>query len=362
MNARPTTSSSNLFRRALCPGSHWAEDGLPEETSEQAEEGHDLHALAADPTKPRTHLEDEQLRTLNRAEEIEAEIYAVVIQMHGLEEAEFQEGHEKELQLHRGLKLLWTGHCDRWRYYPAAKVLIITDKKFGRTAVPSAARNLQLRSYAVQGAEEWDCDAVYVGIVQPRLPKESAKSVARYTRADLIQARYELLAIWDRAQGSGAPRVASADACEYCKAKVGCPEFRALISTATPLVAVPAKDLTTDQLSTCLTAISLLSDAWVKGIKAEARARIEAGTLPGYMLVENSPRRSIKDAPKAFERLLAAGFSELQLLQFAGLTVGNAIKLYQTRGNTGAEASKAIQNLLGPLLVSTEVAPSIEKL
>lgn len=40
---RPVTSASNLFRRALCPGSERMEYGLPEEDSEQSREGRLLH-------------------------------------------------------------------------------------------------------------------------------------------------------------------------------------------------------------------------------------------------------------------------------------------------------------------------------
>ena len=44
---RANTSASNIARRELCPGSAAAEEGLPEEDSEDAEEGTLLHKIDA---------------------------------------------------------------------------------------------------------------------------------------------------------------------------------------------------------------------------------------------------------------------------------------------------------------------------
>jgi len=40
---RPTTSASNLYRRAACPGSAKMEENLPEEETKEAREGKLLH-------------------------------------------------------------------------------------------------------------------------------------------------------------------------------------------------------------------------------------------------------------------------------------------------------------------------------
>lgn len=358
---RPTTSSSNLFRRKLCPGSHAAEEGLPEDTSEEAAEGHDLHALAADPQADRSRLEEEPRSALERAEAVEAAVIAQIILREGLGDEQFNEGHEKELVLHRGRTIAITGHCDRWRYYPKSRILILTDKKFGRIAVEPAHSNYQLRAYAVQGAEEWYCEKAYVVIVQPRTPAP-CYTLALYDAQTLASARQEVLQIWAAALSEGAPRAASEEACRYCKAKPACPEHRALITRATPLSQLPVRTLTTEQLSTCLTAIGLMGAEWVTAIKAEARQRIRDGELPGYRLADNAPRRSIKDPARAFQLLQEAGFTPHELLHFAGLSVGNAVKLYMKKGRTAKEADSALPAVLGPLLESKEVEPSIEAL
>lgn len=74
---------SNLLRRKLCPGSLFLEGQIPSPPDEAdgtryAEEGRALHALLADRTKPRDHLNPEQFETLERAEAMEAEFLEIV--------------------------------------------------------------------------------------------------------------------------------------------------------------------------------------------------------------------------------------------------------------------------------------------
>lgn len=358
MTPRPTTSSSNIFRRALCPGSHAAEDGLEEETSEEAAEGTLLHALAADPALRLTaQLNPEQLETLERGDELEAEVIATIALERQIVGQPFEEGSEKELWLHRGMRVAFPGHCDRWRYYPKQRVLIILDRKFGRIAVADSANNLQLRSYAVQASEEWQCEHVYVAIVQPRVfgPPE----IAHYTASDLGAGRQHLYTIIDGYSAPDAPRRASQDACQYCKARFTCPEHRAIVSQAVPLSSLPVQSLTSEQLGTCLTAIGMLTDPWVSAIRAEARDRIRAGTLPGFALKDNAPRRSIVNAREAFRKLVEAGFTTADLFNVASLNVTGATELYTRSGRKPKEAKQCLELVLGPLIQAKEIEPSI---
>lgn len=362
MSARPTTSASYLPMRSLCPGSHNAEDGLPEDRSDEADEGRNLHELSADPALDRSKLTDEQLRALDRCAWLESYVLGTVETGAGLQGKEFVEGHEKALVMHSGLRVALTGTCDRWRYYPAAKVLVIMDKKFGRIAVEDAANNLQLRAYAVMGAEEWECAHVFVAILQPRVYLEGPPVISLYDAQAITHARLEILAILAACHAPDAPRIASEAACKYCKAATTCPAHLSQLTTAVPLVHLPAAQLSTEQLTTCLEVISLLTDRWQDEIKAEARRRIVDERLPDFVLKDNAPRRSITDATKAIELLQAAGFSDADILRVANITVDGAMKLYRAKDRTPKEAGKALEIVLHGVLISKPTAPSIKRL
>ena len=57
---RAATSASNLFRRALCPGSERLEEGLPDEDSPESREGTLLHEYDANPQLDRSVLTPDQ--------------------------------------------------------------------------------------------------------------------------------------------------------------------------------------------------------------------------------------------------------------------------------------------------------------
>lgn len=363
MSARPTTSASYLPQRKLCPGSHHAEDGLPEDRSDEADEGRMLHELSANPSLDRSHCTDEQLRALDRCAWLESYVLGHVETGAGLEGKPCVEGHEKKLAMHRGLRTVLGGTCDRWRYYPDAKALVIMDKKFGRIAVEDAANNLQLRAYAVMGAEEWESVHVFVAILQPRVYAEGPPPIAIYGTADLAAAREEIHTILATLTPD-APRIPSEEACKYCKAATipdRCPEHTAALTTAIPLVHLPAVQLTEDQMETCLRVIGLLTDKWVDEIKAEARRRIVDERLTGYVLKENAARRSITDPVKAIHLLRDAGFTDAEILAVANLTVDGGMKLYRNKDRNPKEAAKALEIVLGGILITKPTAPSIKK-
>ena len=150
----------------------------------------------------------------------------------------FEEGRETEMWFFRGIKKLFPGHVDRWRYYPRLKVLIIIDKKYGRKEVTPAEANMQLRSYAVMGAKRWTPDNILVAINQPRLKFEDRLSMAEYTKDEIPAARDHILRVWDAAHAPNAPRIAGFEQCRYCKAKLICDAYRAKYEFLT----TPAED------------------------------------------------------------------------------------------------------------------------
>lgn len=358
---RATTSASNIARRKSCPGSHVAEDGLPEdEDSEQSAEGTMLHALSADPLLSRDECTPDQLRVLDRCDYHKDSVLEQIVAIENLDEYAYDHGNERMLWLHKGIRPYVPGHCDYWRYYPAAEVLIILDKKFGRREVPGADINYQLRTYAVQGAQEWPCKRAYVAIVQPRLYGDAATSIAVYDAPALVTARAEIIAIRD-ACTPDAPRYASDDACRYCKAKLNCQQYQERVQLIEQARAVPVTSLSDEQLGqvidACKFATLIETDA-----KAEARRRIREGAMPGFTLKPNAPRREIHGGSLAFNLLREAGFTETELFGAATLSVSSATKLYTNRKRTAKEAAQALSVVLGGCLRINEIEPSVVRL
>src|SRR5215472_8855542 len=144
---RATTSASNLFRRALCPGSERMEKGLPDEDSDESREGTLLHHYDAHPELDRGSLKPEQRDLLHLSRALDEFIFSRIAHTYQLngehDAAPYVENREVALN-YKSLP----GHADLVRYYHGTKTALIIDKKFGYRSHTPAALNKQLRAYA----------------------------------------------------------------------------------------------------------------------------------------------------------------------------------------------------------------------
>lgn len=374
MTDRPVTSASNIARRALCPGSERLETGLPEEDTEQSIEGVLLHKHSADPTLDRKKLKPNQRDLLEINGRIVREVFERVSNQFGLEAVADAKGFEQEFWIHRGIKSLFPGHVDL--YELTGKLLVVLDYKFGYKVVTSASANLQLRSYAVMGAELHDCDHVVVAITQPRLPVEDRITMAVYSRADIESSREQLYQIWDACKKPDAPLVAGEEQCRYCKSKLICPAFRA--SVTEPLSLVPTPNGTKEaKLAEAEQTLAACSDVdlgrileaiqfseFLKDIARDvARERIRAGTMEGYRLGKESEVREITDAAAALDLLSGEiGMRDIILGRACKMSIGTVEEIIrETKGGTWKDARQKVDDLLADVIERKTKKPSIEK-
>src|SRR5215471_7073109 len=97
---RAATSASNLFRRALCPGSERLEEGLPDEDSPESREGTLLHEYDANPQLDRSVLTPDQRDLLRISEALDNFVFARCVHEYGLDgtqDAHFVDYREVEL-------------------------------------------------------------------------------------------------------------------------------------------------------------------------------------------------------------------------------------------------------------------------
>lgn len=363
---RATTSASNLHRRVRCPGSHYAEHGLPDTDSDASAEGTLLHAAIPDEDRFAT-LKPAHQDLVERVRGIYAEVIERTVAAFAIQADEpFEEGDERDLTLRAGIRPILPGHCDRWRWYPGLKLLVIADAKFGCIEVTPAPLNLQLRGYATAGAQEWGAETVIVAVAQPRaFMTEGAEqlTIARYDKADLELAEAQIIA-WEKAwMDKDARRVASEDACRYCKAKLLCDTRNArLQAVKITESAMGIADLADDVFLSMFEAVRMATkEDFQEAVKGEARTRAMEGRLPGYKLKPNAARRSINDQVQASMILRSAlDFDDTEVAAASKVTIGEVESVLRKKTKVKAkDAKESVNAALAPVIELSTPEPSI---
>lgn len=359
---RPVTSASNLHRRKACPGSERMERGLPDEESEQSIEGRLLHGYDANPSLDRSVLKPYQQDLLRISEGLDNLVLERVYSQFSIGASEqYEGGREEELEvLGDESELLLPGHTDFWRYWGGIKALLIIDKKFGYKVVTPAVANLQLRGYAMAGAQRWDSDYVVVAVTQPRLSFDERLTLAIYSREDLARAKGELVDILDKNSDPEAPLIAGEDQCRYCKAKLICPAYSEKYTRIQTRADRSIAECNDDQLDQILQAIKFAGFIEEQA-KDEARRRIAAGLMTMYKLGKESEVREVADARKAKALFALRGdITDSDFLDCVSLAIGTLEeKVRKRKGCTWKVAKEIVNETLAAVIEKKTRRPSI---
>ena len=351
MNERQNKpSASSMERYQLCPGSWNAEQGLPEETSEDAEIGNRIHAVLAGETVTPPLTDDEERTMEVCRSQAQALLDAIL-------------PHRDEMHLERRY---WWGK--EWSGKPDVVAVdcvfaegLVIDYKTGRGDVASAEGNMQLRALAVLVAREHHLVKVTVAIVQPLA---GSVSVCTYESLDLCRADEELAGIIASIQKPDAPRRASSKACKYCKAKATCPEALALAESAPLAVSRDGRELviSPERIAEFLGQVPAI-EAVVEAVKAKARRMLEAGeTVPGWTLKPGAERETITDPTTVFNRAAAAGVNSEAFMACVSVTKGklkDAVKA--ATGEKGKALDARMETILAGCTETKAAAPSLAK-
>ncbi len=371
---RAVTSASNLDRRKRCPGSEPLERGIPEVESDDAKEGQFLHALDAHPEYDREILKPELRDLLRISADLDQRIFERVAGQFGLfPNDHYEEGHERELMV-QGNGTSTPGHCDRWRYWPARKIMVVIDKKFGRKVVTPAAANIQLRHYAVGAANERECEHVVVAITQPRLSYFEHITMAAYSRQDIELARQEIFSIRHNSAREDAPLVAGEEQCRYCKAKVVCSKY----AEAFQPLSLPGQSLgwsrtkileqihglTPEKIVGLLHAVSF-SDMIKDEVRDVAREMAFEDRLPGYELGEPGTLREIADPKRAMSLLELRGIlTKDEILDCSKIFIGKVEERVRQKEKLPSikKAKELVEETIGSVIERSEKKPALKKL
>ncbi len=347
-------SPSASGRWMQCPASiRMSRDLPPQEQSEYAREGtafHTLAELSADYFLDNCSLQEYQQRFLDWALEAEdgwrkeqlgyLDDYLVFLQ-----EAVDEEPDARvylEVRVDTGVPGCWGTGDVIIVFRDRIKVI---DIKYGAGMRVSAVGNSQLMLYGVGALslveDPLTIKEITVVIWQPRV-----NNISEYTipRMELIKWRDDLIPTAKLALGEDAPFGPSEDACRWCPVAGEC---KARMKYMIERDFGNPDFMTGEEMAEAFSRGPDLKK-WVDAVSDAAlkRAYETAGSVPGFKVVKSGGRRSIKNAEKAIQILLDAGYSPDDVFTKKPATLGELDKL------TGG--GDKLQSLLRGLLVKSD--------
>jgi len=346
-------SASSMERYALCPGSWRAEQGQPDETTEDAEMGNRIHAaLAGETVTPPLTDDEERVRE------------ACIIQGEALMDEVVGDSKATREQRIWSLDERWSGKPDvvALSQVNLDRHALVIDYKTGRGDVTDATGNMQLRALAVLVADQCWADRVTVAIVQPLA---GPVSVCVYDGDALDKARVEIDDIIRLTQKPDAPRIPSAKACKYCKAKGVCPEAQKLATDAPLAVSRDGRELSIspERMAEFLEQVPAI-EAVVDAVKAKAKRMLEADpeSVPGWKLKPGAERETITDPTTVYNRASALGVNAKAFMGCVSVAKGklkDAVKA--ATGDKGKALDARMDTILAGCTETKAAAPSLAK-
>ena len=305
--------ASGAERWLNCPGSVRMQHGLPDSSSEVADEGTAAHELAEKVLVSGAEFVSEfqgmKIKVGDREFVVDDEmvegvqLYVDTVRAdHKALTPGVMRYVEKSFHLkHLHDELYGTNDASLAQTFG---LLQVYDLKYGKGVLVEVEDNPQLKMYALGALKGGTCEEVEIVIVQPRAPHSDGP--VRRWRISVD----DLLAWGDKVLGPGAHIATGADAplawgkwCKWCKAKVNCSEVKAHASALarvafdSPIAAsfpVPAM-MTGAEIAKAL-AFTRMFSSWGDDVAAYAKAQLERGVkIEGFKLVMGKKNRAWED-------------------------------------------------------------------
>lgn len=322
-SAHAPFAPSSLKRIELCPGSVRATKDVVEVQTPYSQDGNEAHdtlayclrhkifdvkqgyaiGVAFGHLKPWYHRADTRQE---REESIQDTLNEVALIMDGYSDATLY----VETRVHFPSQITqdcW-GTADIIIVVPSLKLLFVIDFKHGAGVFVDVVGNMQIGAYVlgaintIPGAAE--CHTIIAGICQPRAFSPEGhyrtETQSRVYFDNVMFPRIE--AAIAASMNASAPLVPGKEQCKFCPLKANCParEAAALSVVGTNFASVKhvtqatlpdVKSIPVDRLAYIMAASEILED-WLKDVYKTAYALARQGVyVPGFKLVEASPRR-----------------------------------------------------------------------
>ena len=314
--------ASGAHRWMLCPGSVTLSRGLPNPSSEFAEEGTRAHELG-EAILSGLELIDIVNRTPEDQEMIDYVSEYTNFVLEELNRCQVKQTEkivlhvEAEVNLHDIDERMF-GTQDAMFYCAAEGTLYVFDLKYGKGIEVDVEDNPQLMYYALASWTTCFASKVVLTIVQPRTDGQSIKRVT-YSYADMMRFSRELEVAINRVDAEPETYVPGPKQCKWCIASAVCPALSKTFSDTTqlqpqnPLVESDTPtvvDMTPERLGTIYANIPMLKK-WLEDVDTHCVELSKAGvTIPGTKLVQQRKHRVFKNPKAAKNALLKAGYRE----------------------------------------------------
>lgn len=346
---RGLMSASNRLADELCPGRHNAQEGLPEEHSDDATSGTETHAGYAGET---VELGTSQQKVLELARQVDA---WVMEQWNP--KGEVSETSEERFWLYdSNLNPIYSGKLDKVWFDEYKNRALICDLKSLYGDHEPADSNLQIRTQAALLYEYSGTGQVWAYINQPL--RTLKPTIAVFGQDELEDAVSELHALCDRNYRPDAQRIPGHTQCHHCRARSTCPEALAL--SLVPLSKPVSWELLDSRQKRDLYDRAKLAKSICEKIESAVREDMEKDPecIPGLTFGKARKVPKINDVNGVFNSwysdLTSIGASPEQATQsFVGAVKPTKEKLVESYAElahteTISEAEKAVQALLDP--------------
>lgn len=311
------TSASNAWPDSLCAGRHNAQLDIPDESSEDATFGQEIHdALKTDDT---SKLSPEQLSIYESCVEIRTRLIEEVF---GQDAAKVIQLRERRLWVHilspvdDKTRFPHSGQADFIaRLGPKA---LIVEYKALPGDLPSAPSNLQLRDQVVLAGGELKVSDAYCAVIQPLVTHKP--ELCRYELEAIKRAEAQMFQRVRNSNNPNAPRTAGEVQCKFCRARHACPERAALLEVATPmpvsaLASVPVAEWTPEQRSLFCERRGMASK-WLEECYDQMKKLVKDNpdAIPGFALKPGAVMTPIVKPEELHARFLAIGGTPEQFM------------------------------------------------
>jgi hypothetical protein len=347
----------------LCPASVTLSRGKPRKGSTFAREGTAAHAVAellikGEPVPPTIEVEGEVITISDDmldyvapyvafADMTEATADFFAVEQRVTLEAYFPMNQMPEPVF---------GTADMIAYHEASRKLTIVDFKYGKGVKVDAKNNAQGRTYALGAAALLAAkgfpllNEIEILIFQPRVNPDPSRETL---------SRVELVTWFENELKPAIERIGAGDTtetpgeCLFCL-RIG--ECRAAGRSAVEasrlafddgkVVAPETSSLTNEEIGDILTKAELI-EKWIKGVRAEASSRIDAGqTVPGWKLAPKRAQRKWKDEEAAAQAFLKRGLTRLEVYETELRSPAGMEKVLKAGGMTKEGIALVLKDLV----------------
>lgn len=366
------TSASNAEADSLCQGRHLAQKGRPEQSSDDAKFGQQIHTALA--TINTEGLDTQQLSIYDSMVEITE---ALMLKVFGTDADNAKVFRERRFKVQVASK---PGDGEV-RYKHSGKPdfvarlgnkALVIEYKCLPGEVASSPTNMQLRDQAVLVSGELLVNEVYTAVNQPLVTHEP--DLCLYNKEALKQAEQEMFLRVRNSNDEAAGRTAGEKQCQFCLARSDCPDYQtwaqSLIPAPATMFGVPVREWTEEQRAKFMDG-KRTAQKWLDETYRALKELMKEypGCVPGYVLGEGDKMTTITDPQKLFARFDAiakqAEFTDETLplfMQCVAVKKGEFETLVRkVTGFKGKKLNATIDAMLTDIVEVSRKEGSIEK-